>query len=147
VKNDKRTNNDLQNTTLTTKDRATGTPLSHWELLRFSGRVTSSCCASDTSHVTLSTNPAWGRLAIIDLTTLASIWGTRGVSATARVHRITPDFLVWGFAARFCFYSLRNICVTNAHGYVPLVGVTGNYSGSPEGSPVPAALVTPVMLL
>ena len=65
---------------------------------------------------------AWGRLATIDLTTLARIWGTRSVSTTARVHRITPDFLVWGFAPRFCFYSLRNICVTNDHGYVPLVG-------------------------
>ena len=39
MKKDKRTNNYLQNITLTTKDRATGTPLRFWELLRFSGRA------------------------------------------------------------------------------------------------------------
>jgi hypothetical protein len=39
----KRTNNDLQNTTQKTKDRATRTPPKTGGKLRYSGRVSSSC--------------------------------------------------------------------------------------------------------
>jgi hypothetical protein len=45
---DKRTNNDLQNTTQKSKDQATWTPLRTGDELRCSGRVYSSCSTSDT---------------------------------------------------------------------------------------------------
>ena len=51
--NDKRTNNDLQNTTQKTKDRATRTLLNTGGELRFSGRVSSFCSISGTRRVTL----------------------------------------------------------------------------------------------
>jgi hypothetical protein len=47
-KKDKRTNNDLQNTTQKSKDQATWTPLRTGDELRCSGRVCSSCSTSDT---------------------------------------------------------------------------------------------------
>ena len=55
-KKDKRTNNDLQNTTHTTKDWATRTLLRAGYELRCSGRVNSSCSTSDTCHVTIKGN-------------------------------------------------------------------------------------------
>jgi hypothetical protein len=51
----KRTNNDLQNTTQETKDRAT--PLRSGCELRCSERVNNSWSTSDTRRVTLVTNP------------------------------------------------------------------------------------------
>ena len=55
-KRNRRTNNDLQNTTHKTKDRVTRTPLSTGCEIRCSGRVSSSCSSSDTRRVTLVTN-------------------------------------------------------------------------------------------
>jgi hypothetical protein len=55
-KRNRRTNNDLQNTTHKTKDRVTRTPLSTGCEIKCSGRVSSSCSSSDTSRVTLVTN-------------------------------------------------------------------------------------------
>jgi len=55
-KKDKRTNDDLQNVTHKTKDRATRNPLKAGDELRFSGRVNSSCSSSDTHRLTLVTN-------------------------------------------------------------------------------------------
>ena len=52
-KNDRRTNNDRQNTTQKTKDRARRA----WGDIEYSGRISSSCSASDTRHVTLVTKP------------------------------------------------------------------------------------------
>ena len=52
----KRTNNELQNTTQKSKDRATQTPLkTRGELMCF-GRVNSSCSTSGTCRVTIATN-------------------------------------------------------------------------------------------
>jgi hypothetical protein len=56
MKKDKRTNNDLQNTTHKTKDRVTRTPLKTGGELRCSGRVGSSCFTSGISRVNLVTN-------------------------------------------------------------------------------------------
>ena len=56
-KTDKRTNNDLQNTTQKTSIRATRTPLKTGGELRCSGRVGSSCSTSDSRRVTLVTKP------------------------------------------------------------------------------------------
>jgi hypothetical protein len=56
-KNDKRTNNDLQNITHKIKDRVTRTPLKISGKLKCSGRVGSSCSTSDTRRVNLVTNP------------------------------------------------------------------------------------------
>ena len=53
MKKDKRTNNDLQNTTHKTKDRVTRTPLKTGGELRCSGRVGSSCFTSGISRVNL----------------------------------------------------------------------------------------------
>jgi hypothetical protein len=53
----KRTNNDIQDTTLKTKERATQTPLKTGGELRFSRRVSSSCSTSATHCVTFVTNP------------------------------------------------------------------------------------------
>ena len=53
MKKDKRTNNDLQNTTHKTKDRVTRTPLKTGGELRCSGRVSSSCFTSGISRVNL----------------------------------------------------------------------------------------------
>jgi hypothetical protein len=50
---DKRTNNDLQNTTQKTIDRATRTPLKTGGELCCSGRVSSSCSTSDTRRPTV----------------------------------------------------------------------------------------------
>jgi hypothetical protein len=55
MKKDKRTNNDLQNTTHKTKDRVTRTPLKTGGELRCSGRVGSSCFTSGISRVNLVT--------------------------------------------------------------------------------------------
>ena len=56
-KKDKRTNNDLQNTTQKTKDRATRTPLkTGGELMMWSGKVSSSCSTSVTRRVAPVTN-------------------------------------------------------------------------------------------
>ena len=55
-KKDKRTNNDLQNTTHKTKDRVTRTPLKTVGELRCSGRVRSSFSTSVTRCVTVVTN-------------------------------------------------------------------------------------------
>ena len=52
----KRTNNDLQNITHTTKDRETRTPQKTGIELRCSGRVSSSCSTNGTHRVTLVTN-------------------------------------------------------------------------------------------
>ena len=52
-KKDKRTNNDLQNTTQKTNGRATPAP----QIQEFSGRVSSSCSTSGTYHVNLVTDP------------------------------------------------------------------------------------------
>ena len=51
---DNRTNNDLQNTTLKTKDRATLIPIKTDGELRCSGRVGRSFVTSDIRHVTKS---------------------------------------------------------------------------------------------
>ena len=56
-KNDKRTNNYLQNIKYKTKDRVTLTLLKPWVGRRFSGRVSSSCSTSDIRRVNLVTNP------------------------------------------------------------------------------------------
>jgi hypothetical protein len=56
-KTDKRTNNDLQNTTQKTKNRATRTPLKTGGELLCSGRVSSFRSTSDTRRVTLVTKP------------------------------------------------------------------------------------------
>ena len=52
-KKDKRTNNDLQNTTQKTKNRATRTPRKTGGEPRWSGKVSSSCSTSSTCRVTL----------------------------------------------------------------------------------------------
>jgi len=49
---DKRTNNDLQNTTIKTNDIATRTPLRPGGELKLSGRVGSFCLTSGTRSVT-----------------------------------------------------------------------------------------------
>ena len=54
---EQRTSNDLQNTTLKTKDRATRTPLKTGGEIRCSGKVASSCSIGGTCCVTLITNP------------------------------------------------------------------------------------------
>ena len=51
-----RTNNNLQNTTQKTKDRATQTPLETEGELRCSGRVSSSCSTSGSHRVTIVSN-------------------------------------------------------------------------------------------
>ena len=56
-KNDKETNNDLQNITTKTKDRATWSPLKTGGELRCSGRLSSSCSTSGTRPLTFVTNP------------------------------------------------------------------------------------------
>ena len=56
-KKGKRTNNDLQNITQKTIDRATRSPLKTGGELRSSGRVSSSCSTRGTRRVTLATNP------------------------------------------------------------------------------------------
>ena len=56
-KKDKRTNNDLQNKTQKTKDRATRTPLKIECELGCPGRVNSSCSTCGTRRFTLVTNP------------------------------------------------------------------------------------------
>jgi hypothetical protein len=55
-KKDKRTNNDLQNSTHKTKDRVKRTPLKTGGELRRSVRVSSSCSTSGTHRVTLEKN-------------------------------------------------------------------------------------------
>ena len=55
-KKNKRTNNDLQNTTQKTNDRATINPLKIVGELRCSGKVISSCFPSGICYVTLVTN-------------------------------------------------------------------------------------------
>ena len=55
-KRDRRTNNDLQNTTHKPKDRVTRTPLNTMCEIGCSGRVSISCSSSDTRRVTLVTN-------------------------------------------------------------------------------------------
>ena len=55
TKKDKRTNNNLQNTTNKTKDRATRTTLNSGGELRCSGMLISSCSTSDTRRVNLVT--------------------------------------------------------------------------------------------
>ena len=55
--NDKRTDNDIQNTTQKTKYRATRTSLKPGFTLRCSGRKTRYCSNSDTCRVILATNP------------------------------------------------------------------------------------------
>ena len=61
----KRTNNDLQNIHIKTKDRITRTPLKTGGELRCSGRVGSSCSTSGTHRVNLVTNQVinreWGK--------------------------------------------------------------------------------------
>jgi hypothetical protein len=52
----KRTNNDLQNITQKTKDRATRTPLKTMGELMCSRRVSSFCSTSGTRRATLVTN-------------------------------------------------------------------------------------------
>ena len=46
---DKRTSNDLQNTTQKTRDRVTQFPLKSEYQLKYSGRISSSCSTSGTS--------------------------------------------------------------------------------------------------
>ena len=53
----KRTNNDLQNTSLKTKDCATRTPLKTGSEIVWAVTVSSSCSISGTRRVTLDTNP------------------------------------------------------------------------------------------
>ena len=64
-KKDKRSNNDLQNTTQKTKDRGTRTQLKTRGEHMFSGTVSSSCSTSDIRRVTLATQPVisheWGK--------------------------------------------------------------------------------------
>ena len=55
--NDKRINNNLQNTTEKTKNRVMQTSLKTGCEFMCSGRVNSSCSTSGTHHVTLVTNP------------------------------------------------------------------------------------------
>ena len=64
-KKNKRTSNDLQNTTHKAKDWITRTPLTTGGELRCSGRVGSSCSTGGTRRVTLLSNPVisheWGK--------------------------------------------------------------------------------------
>ena len=60
-KKDKRTNNNLQNITQKTKDRATRTPLKPGGELRCTERVNNFCSTCDTRRVTL-TNPVISHL-------------------------------------------------------------------------------------
>ena len=79
-KKDKRTNNDLQNTTQTTKDSARRTPI-NWTECSCCGRVSSSCSTSGTRRVTLVTNllkcaSSYACLTQpIILTTVSEYWG------------------------------------------------------------------------
>ena len=57
MKKDKITNNDLQNTTQKTRDRAKRIPQKTRDELMCSRRINSFCSTSDTCHVTLVTNP------------------------------------------------------------------------------------------
>ena len=52
-KKEKRTNNDVQNTTQKIKDRAIRTSLKSGDELRCSGRVSNSCSTCDNSSVTV----------------------------------------------------------------------------------------------
>jgi hypothetical protein len=63
-KKDKRTNNNLQNTTQKTKDWATWTPQKNGNELGCCGWISSSCSASGTGHEWLLFNAKW---AIIQL--------------------------------------------------------------------------------
>ena len=56
-KNNKMINNDLQNITQKTKDRATQISLKTWGRIQVLRRVSSSCSTSGTCRVTLVTNP------------------------------------------------------------------------------------------
>ena len=56
-KKDKRTNNDLQNIHIKTKDQVTRTPLKSRDELGCSGNVSSFCSTSGTRRVNLITNP------------------------------------------------------------------------------------------
>ena len=64
-KKDNGTNNDLQNTTQKSKDRATRNPLKTGGELRCPEMVNSSCSTSDTRHILLVTNTVisyeWGK--------------------------------------------------------------------------------------
>jgi len=53
MKKEKTTNNDLQNITQKTQNRATRTPLKTGDGLRYSRRVSSSCSTCDTRRVTV----------------------------------------------------------------------------------------------
>ena len=56
-KGNKRTNNDLQNTTHKTNNRVTRTPLEHGGEVRYCGRVINPCSTCSTHRVTFVTNP------------------------------------------------------------------------------------------
>ena len=72
------TNNDLQNTTQKTKDRATRTPLKTGCEHMCPGRVSSSCSTSGTRGVTLDTNPV-----------TSHDWGTQNIWKTFEVTTLT----------------------------------------------------------
>ena len=55
-KSDKKTSNDLQNSTQNNKGQATRTPLETGGELIYSGKVGNSCSTSGTCHVSLATN-------------------------------------------------------------------------------------------
>ena len=65
-KKDKKTYNDLQNTTHITKDAAIRTPLKTGDELKCTRRVSSSCSMCDTRRVTLVTN-TYGKSKVVYL--------------------------------------------------------------------------------
>ena len=75
---DKGTNNDLQNITQKTKDRATRTPLKIESELRCSRRASNSCSNYDTRRVILAANPVinhkWGKDQIVITTNKTYPW-------------------------------------------------------------------------
>ena len=105
----KRTNNDIQDTTLKTKERATQTPLKTGGELRFSRRVSSSCSTSATHCVTFVTNPVisheWRKIVIKTNRTytwsfVAQIFPKTYTCTWSFVAHIFPKTYTWSFVAQ-----------------------------------------------
>ena len=98
TKNDKRTNNDLQNITLQNKDRATGTSL---KLGIYSGMVDSSCSTCGIRRVTLVTNP------VISFINVLFQWS---IMEHYLFHVLTYEMVqrnIWKYSAFVCDYNIK----------------------------------------
>jgi hypothetical protein len=81
AKKNKKTNNDLQNITYKTKDRATRILLKTWGEPRFSGRVSSSCSISETRQGIHVSDKQFGEYLQDHRRTIHMVWTS------------SPDFL------------------------------------------------------